>query len=75
MTLLVDHPAVISLFHDAGIDYREALFRGETGGAFDWESQLLDDDPVSVEVTLRVDDRALTVTLDENLDVVEYQEA
>ena len=68
---VIDHPAVVSLLHDAGIDYRDGLLWRETD-AFDWEESVVDEDPVRVAVTIRAGGEELVVTLDGTLDVVEY---
>ncbi|WP_433634033.1 DUF7351 domain-containing protein [Halomicrococcus sp. NG-SE-24] len=69
-TAVLDHPVVVSLLHDAGIDYRE-IPSWRITRILDSEERVNDDDPVRVEVTVTVDDE-LTFVLDENLDVVEY---
>lgn len=70
-TVVLDHPVVVSLLHDAGIDYREIPPWGFSR-ALDSEERVRDDDPVRVEVTVTVDGDKLTLVLDENLDVIEY---
>lgn len=68
-TVVLDHPAVVLLLHDAGIDYRE-LPSWEISRVLDSEERVRDDDPVRVEVTLTVDDNKLTLVLNEDLDVI-----
>jgi hypothetical protein len=68
---VLDHPAVVALLHDGGIDYREVPSWGVTS-ALDSKERILDDDPVRVEVTV---DEELTLVLDENLEVLEYSRA
>lgn len=70
-TAVIDHPAVVSLLHDAGIDYRDVPPWGVTR-LLDSQARVSDDDPVRVEVTVTVDDE-VTLVLDETLDVVEYE--
>jgi hypothetical protein len=70
-TAVLDHPAVVSLLHDAGIDYRE-IPSWAIGKTLDAEEHVRDDNPVRVEVTVTVDDAELTLLLDETLDVIEY---
>lgn len=70
-TAVLDHPAVVSLLHDAGIDYRE-ISSWEVQRTLGSEERVRDDDPVRVEVTVTVDDDELTLVLDENLDVIDY---
>lgn len=73
-TTVLDHPAVVSLLHDAGIDYREIPSWGITR-VLASEERVRDDDPVRVEVTVTVDGVDLTLVLDENLTVTEYNRA
>lgn len=68
---VLDHPAVVSLLHDAGIDYRELPSWGIMR-ALDAEERVRDGDPVRVEVTVTGDDSELTLVLDEALNVIEY---
>lgn len=69
--VVLEHPAIISLLHDAGIDYRE-LPPWEVMHTVDSDEQIRDGDPVRVEVTVTVADSERTIILDETLDVVEY---
>jgi hypothetical protein len=69
-TAVLDHPAVVSLLHEAGIDYREIPswgIRRTLGSA----ERVCNEDPVRVAVTVHGDDDELTLVLDENLNVVE----
>lgn len=70
-TAVLDHPAVVSLLHDAGIDYRE-IPSWELMRTLNSEERVRNDDPVRVEVTVSVDDE-LTLVLDANLNVVTYR--
>jgi hypothetical protein len=68
---LLDHPAVVSLLHDAGFDYRRLpLWR--VPRAIDREETLQGVDPVRVTVRLAAGGDSLRVLLDDSLDVVEY---
>jgi hypothetical protein len=69
---VVDHPAVVSLLHDAGVDYREIPSWG-IQQTLDSEERIRDTDPVRVEVTVAVDGAELTLVLDENCDVIDYE--
>lgn len=69
-TAVLDHPAVVSLLHEAGIDYREIPL-WEVSRILDSEARVKADDPVRVEVRVTVGD-GLRLLLDENLNVVEY---
>lgn len=72
--LLIDDPAVISLFYDAEIDYRQILFWRKTR-SYDWEETIVDEDPLEIEVTFAVGEEELTITMDERLDPVAYDRA
>lgn len=69
---VLDHPAVVSLLHDAGIDYRDIPSWG-LRRTLDSEERIRGDDPVRVDVTLSVNDDDLTFVLDEALNVIEYR--
>lgn len=71
---VMDHPAVVSLLHDAGIDYRE-IPSWDITRALDSEERIRDHDPVCVEVTVTVGGDELTLVLNETLDVIEYSRA
>lgn len=71
VTALLDHPAVISLLHDAGIDYR-AVPPWQLPQLVAVDETVLDADPVQIELVVSVDDKVLTVVVDEHLDVVEW---
>jgi hypothetical protein len=67
---LLDHPAVVSLLHDAGIDYRSiSLWR--TPPELEYEETVQSVDPVRLEVTVAVDGETLTATLDGDFEVTE----
>lgn len=72
-TAVLDHPVVVSLLHDAGVDYREIPPWGITR-TLNPQERVCDDNPVRVEVMVTVDDE-LTLVLDENLEVVKYSGA
>ncbi|WP_415381288.1 winged helix-turn-helix domain-containing protein [Halosimplex sp. TS25] len=69
---VIDHPAVVSLFHDAGIDVR-ATPVWERNALFDAPGEILSEDPLRVETTIEVGGDALDLTLGEDLDVIEYE--
>jgi len=66
----VGDPALVSFLHDAGIDLRE-----RPGWELDWffeaTEEVVDEDPLRVEMTVELDERALTLTLDVSLDIVD----
>lgn len=69
---VIDHPAVVSLFHDAGIDVRRTPI-WELDPLFAAPGEVVREDPVRVEATLEVEGTALDLVLDENLAVLEYE--
>lgn len=69
-TAVLDHPAVVSLLHEAGIDYRELPSWG-IRQTLESEERVCNEDPVRVAVTVHGDDDELTLVLDENLNVLE----
>ncbi|AUX10504.1 HTH domain protein [Halalkaliarchaeum desulfuricum] len=72
VSLLLDHPAVVSLLYEAGYDYRDvALWRRPD--SVESAEFIVDDDPVQVEVTVTVDDEPLRFLLDGELQVIEYE--
>lgn len=70
-TTLLDHPAFISLLHDADIDYR-SVPPWRLARLVDAEETVMKEDPLRVEVGITVDDDELVVVMDEHLDVLEY---
>ena len=71
VSLLLDHPAVVSLLYEAGYDYREIALWKRPESVESVES-IVDDDPVRVAVTVTVDGEELSVLLDEELSVIEF---
>lgn len=71
-TTLVGHPAVVSLFHDAGYDYRD-IFHWRQHPEISATEAVVSVDPVRVEVRIEAGDDALVVELDEELEVLEYE--
>ncbi len=64
-TGLLDDPAVIAFYHQAGIDLF-ARPHWELDWLFDGRSiELLDDDPLTYQIDIQVDNHTLTSTLDE----------
>lgn len=70
---VLDHPAVVSLLHNEGIDYRE-ISPWCTKQTLKSEERVSNDDPVRVEVTVSVTDTVLSFTLGEDLSVLTYAE-
>lgn len=66
---LVYHPAAIAFFYDHGVDVTTAPTWEVAAAAADWAVELLDDDPVRVQVTAPADDEELVATLDETASV------
>lgn len=69
-SVLVDDPAVIARFHEAGVDLRDLLLWREAGG-FGWE-EVVRTDPFRIDVRFQLDGEEFVVTLNEQLDVTEY---
>jgi len=69
--MVLDHPAVVSLLYDAGIDIRETPL-WELDPILDATERVVAEDPLRVETTIETGDGALTLTVDEELSVVEY---
>jgi len=69
---VLDHPAVIALYYDAGIDVRETPI-WELTELFETAGEIVGEDPIRVETTVEVDGEALDLLLDENLDVIEHE--
>jgi hypothetical protein len=69
---VLDHPAVVSLLHEAGIDLRETPL-WEIDPLITATERVAAEDPLRVETTIETDDAALTLRLDESLSVVEYE--
>jgi len=69
---VADHPAVVSLLHEAGIDIRETPL-WDVDPILDATERIADEEPLRVETTIGTDHAALTLTLDADLDVVSYE--
>jgi DNA-binding transcriptional ArsR family regulator len=67
---VLDHPAVVSLLHDAGIDYR-SIALWQTPPELAYEETVRSLDPLRLEVTVTVDSKTLDIVLDDDFDVVE----
>lgn len=70
VVLLTDHPAVVSMLDDAGIDYRNIAFWRRPEGV-EYREQLRSEDPLRIAVIASVEDERLTLVMDESLEVVE----
>lgn len=69
---VVDHPAVVAFLHDAGIDYRETPI-WEVEPFLTASETVVSEDPLRVETTLESDAGILTLTVDGDLNVVDYE--
>lgn len=69
-TVVLDHPAVVSVLAEAGIDYREIPSWGP-GADVESVEKLSNRDSVRVTVTITVSNESVTLELDENLTVIE----
>jgi len=70
--VVLDHPAVVSLLHEAGIDLRETPL-WELDPLLNASERVAAEDPLRVETTIETDEAALTLQLDESLSVLEYE--
>jgi len=71
-TVLIGHPAVVSLLYDAGVDYRTTPIWEQTW-LTEATERLVDTAPARVVVTVTIDGTEHTFTLDEHLEVVEWE--
>lgn len=67
---LVDHPAVVSFYHDHDVDYREIPVWHLAATTPD-RTAVLDRDPIRARVTYRADGEQVSLTVDESLSVVD----
>lgn len=67
---ILDHPAVVSLLHEAGIDYR-SIALWQTPPELTHEETVRSVDPLRLAVTATVDGTTLTAVLDDDFDVIE----
>ncbi len=70
-TTLIGHPAVVSLLHDAGVDYRSVPHWKQTW-LTDATERVESDDPLRIAVTTPIDGEEYTFTLDGDFEVVEW---
>lgn len=71
MLEVLDHPAVVSALHEAGIDYREAFFEASTE-MLETSQRIVSEDPVEIEISVDTTEVELTLLLDEELSITEY---
>jgi hypothetical protein len=69
---VVDHPVVVAFLHEAGIDYRETPV-WELDPVLNATETVVSEEPLQIETTLETGGRALTLTIDDTLDVIEYE--
>lgn len=70
--VLLSHPAVVSFFHERGLDVRQVpLWRLPSLGPD--ATTVVEEDPLRVSVDIEYEGDVLTVTLDENVDVVDTE--
>lgn len=70
-TAILDHPAVVSLLHDAGIDYRK-IPPWQITQTLNSTEDVRSTDPARVVITASIEHTELSAVLDENLTVLEY---
>lgn len=71
-TSLLDHPAVVAFYYDHGRNVREHPFWDFTALNTD-RARIVEHDPLRARVTYPVDDDALTLTVDEELAVLDTE--
>ncbi|WP_436911552.1 DUF7351 domain-containing protein [Halosimplex marinum] len=69
---VLGHPAVVSLYHDAGIDVRETPI-WELTALLDAPGEIVAEAPLRVETTVEVAGEAVDLLLDEDLNVIDYE--
>lgn len=67
------HPAVVGFHYEHGIEF-DAADPDAAARIREWETSLVAADPLEIRVTIPLDDDALELTLDEDLDVVDVRE-
>jgi hypothetical protein len=67
---LLYHPAVVSFYHDHGVDVRE---RPLWSVGSEWRETLLSEDPWAVAVSTELDDELLELYVDRSASVVDYR--
>ena len=68
--VLMDHPAIISLLHDVGIDLRET-YVWEVPSLLDPEAAVTSEEPLRLDLTVSIAGEAVRVTVDETASVLE----
>jgi len=68
---LIGHPAVVSLLHEAGVDYREAPHFEQTW-LTEATEEVTSEEPLRVEVRTTIGGVERTFTLDRNADLLDY---
>lgn len=72
---VLDHPAVVSLFYDHGIDIRTVPYWELRHYFTEFSATVDSEDPLRISVTVPVEDDSLRLTLDETLGVVAVDES
>ena len=70
--VLLDHPAVVSFLHDAGIDLRET-YVWELRSLLDPEASVTSRDPLELELRFEIEGEALELVVDGTATVVDHQ--
>lgn len=68
---VLEHPAVVSFYHEKGIDIVGMPYWEFQSMARDFIESLLDEDPWRAAIELEADGESLTLTLDETFEVVD----
>lgn len=72
---VVHHPAVVALFHDHGVDVRTRLLHSLDFVQDPDSVTVLDEEPFRVRIDVTLGDDAVSLTLGEDLHVVEVEES
>ena len=70
---ILDHPAVISFYHERGLDVTDQPYWHLESMARDFTETILDEDPWRAAVEIEADGDRLSLTLDERFDVVDVE--
>jgi hypothetical protein len=64
------HPAVVAFYYDHGVEFDLATYEQRTL-LLEYEEKLLSEDPLHIRISISLDDEALQLTYDEQMEVVD----